>query len=372
MRDFTIGAVFGAVCMWLAYDSRGGATEFRVARRPVAAATTASIIASSPSWSPHRRLQQADASANADSAAAMSTKHDLGGITIIGEHLLTTVHVAQVTPEGAIVVPPGTRRILFEIGCSDRDTMDEAELAKYNDSFLISFEPLLDKCARAPVINIGFSYARKCHNTANKRVCTRARRYARLLERGNIRYNRQQVDRATPLGHHHARGVVLPLAVSARAKPKLATFNVSRIAGCSSLLRFNEKTSWGRECFSYLRDEGARKAGASSMLEMRMVPTISMDQALSLAPAALPIELLKLDTQGMDLKLLRSASKANLARVAAIELEVVKSGCTTLYIGQETHHDVDAFLQEQGFKLQSWKWDLRCEGTGFFRRQDLI
>jgi len=58
--------------------------------------------------------------------------------------------------------------------------------------------------------------------------------------------------------------------------------------------------------------------------------------------------------------------------VAAIELEVVKSGCTTLYIGQETHHDVDAFLQEQGFKLQSWKWDLRCEGTGFFRRQDLI
>ncbi|KOO33791.1 hypothetical protein Ctob_014516 [Chrysochromulina tobinii] len=327
--------------MWLAYDLRGGATEFRVARRPVVAATTPCIIASSPSWSPHRRLQQADASANADSAAAMSTKHDLGGITIIGEHLLTTVHVAQVTPEGAIVVPPGTRRILFEIGCSDRDTMDEAELAKYNDSFLISFEPLLDK-------------------------------YARLLERGNIRYNRQQVDRATPLGHHHARGVVLPLAVSARAKPKLATFNVSRIAGCSSLLRFNEKTSWGRECFSYLRDEGARKAGASSMLEMRMVPTISMDQALSLAPAALPIELLKLDTQGMDLKLLRSASKANLARVAAIELEVVKSGCTTLYIGQETHLDVDAFLQEQGFKLQSWKWDLRCEGTGFFRRQDLI
>jgi len=271
----------------------------------------------------------------------MSTKHDLGGITIIGEHLLTTVHVAQVTPEGAIVVPPGTRRILFEIGCSDRDTMDEAELAKYNDSFLISFEPLLDK-------------------------------YARLLERGNIRYNRNQIDRATPLGHHHARGVVLPLAVSERAKPKLATFNVSRIAGCSSLLRFNEKTSWGRECFSYLRAEGARKAGASRMLEMRMVPTISMDQALSLAPAALPIELLKLDTQGMDLKLLRSASKANLARVAAIELEVVKSGCTTLYIGQETHLDVTAFLQEQGFKLQSWKWDKQCEGIGFFRRQDLI
>ena len=167
MRDFTIGAVFGAVCMWLAYDFCGGATEFRVARRPVVAATTPCLIASSPSWSPHRRLQQADASANADSAAAMSTKHDLGGITIIGEHLLTTVHVAQVTPEGAIVVPPSTRRILFEIGCSDFFTMDEDELAKYNDSFLISFEPLLDKCARAPVMNIGFSYARKCHNTAN-------------------------------------------------------------------------------------------------------------------------------------------------------------------------------------------------------------
>jgi len=161
--------------MWLVYDLRGGATEFRVARRPVVAATTPCIIASSPSWSPHRRLQQADASANADSAAAMSTKHDLGGITIIGEHLLTTVHVAQVTPEGAIVVPPGTRRILFEIGCSDRDTLDEAELAKYNDSFLISFEPLLDKCARARPSSILGSRMRGSATTLLTSVCAHAR-----------------------------------------------------------------------------------------------------------------------------------------------------------------------------------------------------
>lgn len=141
-------------------------------------------------------------------------------------------------------------------------------------------------------------------------------------------------------------------------------------------MRFNENTAWGAQCFKGTKDDinAARSAGApingAGVLEARMVPTISMDAAIALAPAGLPIEKLKLDAQGMDLLLLRSASHAALARVRSLELEVVKAGCTTLYLGQETHLEVYAFLRQQGFALQSWRWHghIKCEGTGFFAR----
>lgn len=148
--------------------------------------------------------------------------------------------------------------------------------ASLNTSFLISFEPLLDK-------------------------------YATLLARANERYNGPRVtDRATPLGHHHPRGVVLPFAVSPHGargrRDGMSPINVSRIAGCSSLVPFNENNSvWGQQCFT--RDH--RNGGT---FESRLVPTISIDQALRLAPSHLPIEKLKLDAQGLDFKIVRAAA----------------------------------------------------------------
>ena len=108
-------------------------------------------------------------------------------------------------------------------------------------------------------------------------------------------------------------------------------------------------------------------------MESRQVPTIGIAQALSLAPAGLPIEKLKLDAQGLDFKMLRAASAAGLlSRVRQLELEVVRDSCPSLYADQETHLVVNAHLQSAGFSLVGWRWHghLKCEGTGFFKRTD--
>jgi len=258
-----------------------------------------------------------------------------GGVHATADALYATLHVAHLN-DGVVQVPSRTRRIIMEVGCSDRDTMDNDELNKplLNDTFLISFEPLLDK-------------------------------YATLLARGNVRFNgRLSTDRAVPLGHHHPRGVVLPFAVTPHARRHgLASINVSRIAGCSSLVPFNENTTWGSQCFTDARGGG--------MFEQRLVPAISISNALALAPAHLPIAKLKLDAQGLDFKMLRAAGGAALARVQELELEVVRETCTTLYQGQETHLQVNAHLHSLGFVVKAWRWHghFKCEGTGFFIRR---
>ena len=81
---------------------------------------------------------------------------------------------------------------------------DEYPLAA-SKAFVLTFEPLLDK-------------------------------YAVLLARGTKRFHGAgSLDQAVPLAHHHQRGVVLPIAVSPAHGSRMATINVSRIAGCSSL-----------------------------------------------------------------------------------------------------------------------------------------
>lgn len=192
------------------------------------------------------------------------------GVYATDTALFATLHLAHLDGHGRVAMPPGIRRVLIEIGCSDRDTMDVDELVRYeknstrNDSFLIAFEPLLDK-------------------------------YATLLARANERFNGRGVtDRASPLGHHHRRGVVLPFAVAGvgtggGTPDGMMSINVSRIAGCSSLVPFNEGNSqWGRQCFT----PGGFWNGGT--FESRLVPTITLEQALRLAPPDLPIDKLKL------------------------------------------------------------------------------
>jgi hypothetical protein len=254
-----------------------------------------------------RRLQPREDDAPAAEPGSTSAVH------VTPTDLYATLHLAHLDGEGAIAVPSGTKRMLVEIGCSDRDTMDVDELKKasLSDAFLIAFEPLLDK-------------------------------YATLYARANERFNGRGVtDRAWPLGHHHPRGVVLPFAVAphapshaphhthargtsrargnarAAALDGLQTFNVSRIAGCSSLVPFNENTTWGAQCFTPRLHGG--------VMEPRHVPVFGIQQALRLAPAHLPIEKLKLDAQGLDFKILHAAGTEALRRVVSVELEVVRA-----------------------------------------------
>lgn len=112
--------------------------------------------------------------------------------------LLSVLHLAQTNPDGGLVMPPTTQHVIIEIGCSDRDTADDLLLPNDPHAFLISFEPLLDK-------------------------------YSLLLGRGTARYHANKKDLSVPLGHHHPRGIVLPVAVSP-AGAGFTSINVSRCA----------------------------------------------------------------------------------------------------------------------------------------------
>ena len=64
--------------------------------------------------------------------------------------LSAVVEVAMLDANGAISMPQSTTNVMMEIGCSDRNTIDQSgQLVTNSNAFLISFEPLLDKvCAR--------------------------------------------------------------------------------------------------------------------------------------------------------------------------------------------------------------------------------
>ena len=230
-------------------------------------------------------------------------------VTSSPEGLIAPVQVASVDEHGALFVPRTTKEIFIEIGCSDRDTMDERELPASPNAFLIAFEPMIDK-------------------------------YAVLLARGSSRYfNKGGTDRAVPVGFHHKRGVVLPLAVSPAGG--MLSFNVAQTAGCSSLAKLSPHGRWGSIC--------------RASLERRRVPSITLTAALRLAGAvkgALPVSKLKIDAQGVDFDLINSTDPALLrSRVVTIELEVraTSSRCGPLYHGQPGCDEVVEHMRRIGF-----------------------
>mmetsp|Transcript_36174 Transcript_36174/g.62112 ORF Transcript_36174/g.62112 Transcript_36174/m.62112 type:complete len:209 (+) Transcript_36174:1135-1761(+) len=146
------------------------------------------------------------------------------------------------------------------------------------------------------------------------------------------------LDRSVPLGRHHKRGVVLPMAVSERGGP--VQIHVSAYAGCSSLLPMNRSTRWGRHCLQ--------------ALETRTVPSVSLTSALRLA-GKLPVKLLKLDAQGLDARLLMATAPELLSsRVHAVVMEMVPEDCNALYEGQARCSAVLAFMGSVGFHARNW------------------
>ena len=119
--------------------------------------------------------------------------------------------MAPLDGHGAIPMPNNTSHVVLEIGCSDRNTLDEELLPHDPSAFLVSFEPMLDK-------------------------------YAVLLARGTTRYFGEQNDRAVPLGHHPQRGVVLPIAITPHGGA--VAFNIAKTAGCSSTLTTTPNSTW--------------------------------------------------------------------------------------------------------------------------------
>ena len=63
--------------------------------------------------------------------------------TTLSETALSAHLQLATLQDGALQPPPGATHALLEIGCSDRDTLDDAWLSHDPSGFLVAFEPLL-------------------------------------------------------------------------------------------------------------------------------------------------------------------------------------------------------------------------------------
>ncbi len=129
--------------------------------------------------------------------------------------------------------------------------------------------------------------------------------------------------------------LVLPMAVS--EKDGVCDFQVNKQDQASSLLALDEeeRQSW--------------KGGATLEIEsVRTVATIRLDTLMRLLEIN-SVDYLKVDAQGMDLAVVKSAGK-RLGDIAKIKLEVALTD-KPLYCGAGSKEEVTEFLQNAGFQL---------------------
>jgi FkbM family methyltransferase len=150
---------------------------------------------------------------------------------------------------------------------------------------------------------------------------------------------------------------VIPLAIA--EKNGIADFHVNAFDAASSLLPFNEGAlqSW----------IGGETLRVNSVIA---IPTMRLDTFMDLT-AIQSVDYLKIDTQGMDLAVVKSAGQ-RLRDIARITLEVdVKP--VPLYSGAPSKNEVVAFLKEAGFSLvTAEKQSHNQEENLTFIRKDLV
>jgi FkbM family methyltransferase len=130
--------------------------------------------------------------------------------------------------------------------------------------------------------------------------------------------------------------VVIPMAIA--EKNGCADFYVNDFDSASSLLPLN--------------DEGVRSWKAASVLRVNSittVPTVRLDTFMN-AVGIRKVDFLKIDAQGADLSVIRSAG-SRLRDVSKIMAEVWIAP-TTLYAGAPTKEQVVSYLKESGFDLE--------------------
>ena len=201
------------------------------------------------------------------------------------------IDVAWLNANGTLQLPENVTDIMIEIGANSRNTMDIEVLPKRATSFLITFEPILDK-------------------------------YATLLSRNS------RADTKSILGRHHTRGTVLPYAVA--ANDGFATFHMSPVDGCSSLL-----------ASQFSRFGGLCAPTEQRLTEERRVPTVALSTILGRWLAwegggGWPVSRMKIDAQGFDLDLFASLPNHLMKRVEQVEMETNKDGCHLMYNGTST------------------------------------
>lgn len=223
--------------------------------------------------------------------------------TVGANGLYANVKVLDLLPNGTIELPAGTRRIFLEVGANSEDNVDLEELEWFPRAFLISFEPLLHQ-------------------------------YGALLSR------RSKPNKLRPLGQHHQRGIVLPFAVAREGE-----FSDLKIAGasdgCASLLA-PQTARHGHEC-----------ANRAAKLDVRRVPVVSLRKVIGEWLALegggnWPIDYLKIDAQGLDMEILRSAEDL-VQSVLRVELELPADECERMYNGSLTCSEIVEAMAQLGY-----------------------
>jgi len=148
---------------------------------------------------------------------------------------------------------------------------------------------------------------------------------------------------------------VLPMAVA--EKDGFAEFQINTYDQASSLLPMDEEARklWTPIC-------------ALAVESTVIVPTIRLDTFMNLFEIS-HVDFLKIDTQGMDLAVLKSAGH-RLRDCAKITLEVDISP-QRLYSGSPTKQELVSFMRQAGFEMVSAEYqsDGREENLTFFLMQ---
>jgi FkbM family methyltransferase len=139
---------------------------------------------------------------------------------------------------------------------------------------------------------------------------------------------------ASKLTGHLPNYLVLPIAIA--EVNGFADFHLNAYDQASSLLPFNEEglKSW----------EGP-SLQASSVVK---VPTVRLDTLMNMLGVE-EVDFLKIDAQGMDLAVLRSAGR-RLSDIRKIQLEVWVAP-VSLYVGTPSKAQTVSFLEDSGFHL---------------------
>jgi len=149
---------------------------------------------------------------------------------------------------------------------------------------------------------------------------------------------------ATKLMGRAANYFVIPFAVS--EKNGIADFYISSIDAASSLLPFNEAARQ-----SWIGGDGMNVAAAVT------VPTIRLDTFMELA-AIDKVDFLKVDTQGADLAVVRSAgSRLRDIRKITVEADITP---VRLYEGSASRDEIVTYLERNGFVLS----DVQLQSCG--------
>lgn len=194
-----------------------------------------------------------------------------------GPQLVVPVQVSYLDEMGRLPIP-SDKYVVIEVGANTQNTIAETLLPTNDDTFVLTFEPLLDK-------------------------------YGTLLSRNSA------PDRFAKLGFHHSRGLVLPIAVASGEPFSWRHFRVHAVDGCSSLL------------------VGSASPTCAGVVETRGVPTVPLSYVLDVWLGGRRVDYVKIDAQGADLDVVASAGSA-LRNVASLSVEVPTDYAASSYAGE--------------------------------------